>query len=110
MRSNWVRGAAVAAWALAAAPVAGAEADGAAVYKDKCITCHGKAGTPPAPFAKRGVKDLSSAEWQQSQSDEQIRESIAKGTEETLMRAFEKELEPEQIDALVAFVRGLRAD
>ena len=91
-----------------AVPAAGgAEVDAAAVYADKCVACHGETGAPTPPFAKRGVKDLSDPAWQKSRTDEQIRESIAKGAEETLMRAFDRELDGDQIDALVTFVRSL---
>jgi len=96
---------------LAMGQMAGADTEeGAKVYKDKCVACHGKEGAPLPPFAKVGVKDISNPEWQDSNSDEQIRESIAKGKKDTLMRAFSKELEPDQIDALVTFIRTLRTE
>lgn len=96
---------------LAAAGVVSAEdIDARAVYMDKCLACHGETGAPTPPFAKRGVKDLSNPEWQASKTDEQIRKSIAKGSEETLMRAFDKELDGDVIDALVGFVRSLKRE
>jgi mono/diheme cytochrome c family protein len=97
--------------ALAPIQLAAADAEeGARVYKDKCVACHGKEGAPLAPFAKIGVKDISDPEWQDSKGDEEIRKAVAEGTPETLMRAFSKELEPDQIDALVAFIRTLRRE
>jgi mono/diheme cytochrome c family protein len=96
------------AFAALATPGAAARADAQSVYLDKCVACHGKTGAPTPPFAKRGVKDLSDPEWQESRSDEQIRESIAKGAEDTLMRAFDRELDGDMIDALVGYVRTLR--
>lgn len=92
----------------AAGAVSAEDVDARAVYMDKCLACHGETGAPTPPFAKRGVKDLSNPEWQASMTDEQIRESIAKGAEDTLMRAFDKELDGDAIDALVGFVRSLK--
>jgi len=93
--------------ALAPVPPA-AEVDAKAVYLDKCLACHGETGTPTPPFAKRGVKDLSDPAWQSEATDKEIREKIAKGAKDTLMRAFEKELDDATIDALVGYVRTLK--
>jgi mono/diheme cytochrome c family protein len=93
-----------------ASPALAGEPDAKAVYLDKCLACHGETGAPTPPFAKRGVKDLSDPEWQASKTDEEIRHSIAKGAEETLMRAFDKELDGATIDALVGFVRSLKRE
>ena len=68
----------------------------------------GAKGKPSAPFAERGVKDLSDPEWQDANSDDQIKDVIGDGVEDTLMRAFGKELKPAEMDALVAFIRDLR--
>jgi len=89
-------------------PVSAAEPDAKAVYLDKCLACHGETGKPTPPFAKRGVKDLSDPTWQASRKDEEIRHSIAKGAKDTLMRAFDQELDDATIDALVGFVRTLK--
>jgi mono/diheme cytochrome c family protein len=93
-----------------AGPAGAAEPDAKAVYLDKCLACHGETGAPTPPFAKRGVKDLSSPEWQASEKDEEIRDAIAKGAKDTLMRAFEKELDDATIDALVGYVRTLKRE
>jgi mono/diheme cytochrome c family protein len=95
---------------LAPAGPAAAEPDAKAVYLDKCLACHGETGAPTPPFAKRGVKDLSDPEWQASKQDAEIRTAIAKGAEDTLMRAFDKELDDATIDALVGFVRSLKRE
>lgn len=76
------------------------------IFMSKCAPCHGKAGTPPEPYAKLGVRKLSDPEWQKSKSDSELQEVIAKGSKGTAMRAF-KELKPAEIDALVKFVRTL---
>jgi mono/diheme cytochrome c family protein len=93
---------------LLAAPTAfSAEVDGAALYKAKCSLCHGKDGQPTPSFAKKGVQNHQDAEWQKATTDEAIRSAIAEGSKGTLMRAYERELTPEQIDALVAHIRSL---
>jgi mono/diheme cytochrome c family protein len=98
----------MALWLLASP--AAADVDAAKVFEDKCMACHGKTGTPPKAFAKLGVRDLSDSEWHASRTDEQIRDSIAKGAEDTLMRAFDKELHSDEIAALVRFVRSLKTE
>ena len=60
------------------------------------------------PYFPRPLKDLSDLEWQDANSDDQIKDVIGDGVEDTLMRAFGKELKPAEMDALVAFVRSLR--
>lgn len=94
--------------ATASSSLAHAEIDAGKVYIAKCKLCHGATGKPISPFAKKGVKDLSDPEWQDSNSDDQVRNVIVKGVEDTLMRAFGTELKPAEVDALVAFIRDLR--
>ena len=60
------------------------------------------------PYFPRPLKDLSDPEWQDANSDDQIKDVIDEGVEDTLMRAFGKELTPAQMDSLIAFIRGLR--
>ena len=100
----------VAALLFVAGPagVVRAESDATRLYTAKCKLCHGVAGRPSAPFAERGVKDLADPEWQDANSDDQIKDVIADGVEDTLMRAFGEELKTAQMDSLVAFIRGLR--
>ena len=81
--------------------------DGAKLYRLNCQLCHGRDGKAAPGFAKKGVPDLDDPEWQKSQSDEEIRKIISEGSEGTLMKAFKKDLSPEQIDALVKHVRTL---
>ena len=94
----------------ASADVARAENKATGLYTSKCKICHGPAGTPSAPFAMKGVEDLSDPEWQDANSDDQIKDVIENGVEDTLMRGFGKELKPAQTDSLVAFIRGLRRE
>ena len=93
---------------LVAGAAAAPAADGAKVYSAKCKLCHGPTGKPNSLFAKQGVKDLSDPEWQDANSDDQIRKVIVEGVDDTLMRAFRDELKPAEVDAIVTYLRTLR--
>ena len=99
--------AAAAALALSL-PLAAQGVDGAALFGQKCAVCHGKTGTPLPVFANQGVRNFRDAQWQASKTDADLQQSITKGREGTLMRAFEKELSKAQIEALVKHIRTLK--
>ena len=87
---------------LAGQPPAG---DGEATYKSKCAMCHGPDGGGDTTMGKKmKIKDLRSAEVQK-QTDAQLAEIIAKG--KSPMMGYEKQLDKEKIDQLVAFIREL---
>lgn len=95
--------------ALAASLPAAAQAvDAAALFGQKCAVCHGKTGTPLPVFANQGVRNFRDAKWQAATTDAQIQQTIKKGREGTLMRAFEKELSQAQVEALVKHIRTLK--
>ncbi|MBK9312634.1 MAG: cytochrome c [Acidobacteria bacterium] len=79
------------------------DGNAAVLFKDKCASCHGEDGmgnTPPGKQLK--VRNLRSAEVQK-QSDAQLAAVIAKGKDK--MPPFEKSLNKEQINQLVAHIR-----
>ena len=76
------------------------------LFLQKCALCHGKEGQPNAIFAKQGVRAFVGAEWQKDRTDEQIKTSILKGRPGTAMVSFEKELKPEEVEALVKLIRA----
>ena len=84
-----------------------ARADDAAatLFKTKCAACHGPdgAGKTPAGVAMK-VRDLRSDEVQK-QSDSDLVLVVTKGKNK--MPAFGSKLQKEEIDQLVAYVRGL---
>ena len=93
---------------------AGAETDPKTVktWKAKCASCHGvdgKAGTETGQ--KLGIPDMTSAAWQKKVTDAQMKTSILDGgtrpgkTEG--MDPYKDKLQPDQVDALVAYVRTL---
>jgi mono/diheme cytochrome c family protein len=86
---------------------AGSAPDGAALYRSKCLACHGAdgAGRP----ALQGT-NLMTAEVQKA-SDADLTEAIARGGKKKLAsHAYEtKGLKPADIQALVKYVRMLQS-
>jgi mono/diheme cytochrome c family protein len=90
----------------APARIAVAAADGAALYKTKCASCHGADGKGNTAYGKTNkLRDLGSAEVQ-AQSDQQLYDVTAKGKGK--MPGYEKSLGAEGVKALVAFMRTLK--
>jgi cytochrome c6 len=96
--------------ALSGEPVdpGNASARGAAeLYAKNCASCHGRDGRAKTFKGKlKHARDLAGSEWQGRVSDERIFNSIMNGKGK--MPAFAKKLSEEEIDALVAYVRGLK--
>jgi mono/diheme cytochrome c family protein len=87
--------------------VTGSAQDGAALYRSKCLACHGTdGGGRPAIKGSNlltdAVKDASDAE---------LTEAIARGGEKKLAsHAYEtKGVKPEEIQLLVKYVRTLQS-
>ena len=81
--------------------------DASSVFNSKCASCHGKDGRARSLHGKHEhARDLTSAEWQDSVSDERIYNSISNGKGK--MPAFKKKLSDTQIDELVNYVRRFR--
>ena len=94
---------------LAASAWAG---DVPALWKAKCASCHGvdgKAGTETGQ--KLGIPDMTSAAWQKKVTDAQMKTSILDGVtrpgKTEGMDPYKDKLQPDQVDALVAYVRTL---
>jgi cytochrome c6 len=83
-----------------------AQTGGEALYKTKCVACHGADGKGETAVGKANkVRDLGSADVQK-QSDDELSGIIGNGKGK--MPAYSKSLKPEQIKDLVAFVRSLK--
>jgi mono/diheme cytochrome c family protein len=81
-------------------------AAGAALYKTKCAACHGADGTGATAVGKAdSIRDLGSADVQ-AQSDAALTTIIASGKGK--MPAYGKNLKPEQIQSMVAYIRSLK--
>jgi mono/diheme cytochrome c family protein len=78
-------------------------ADGAATFKAKCAGCHGADGLKAMPAM--GVKPLNSPDIQ-AKSEAQLTTSVTAGAGK--MPGFGGKLSPEEITAVVAFVKGLK--
>jgi mono/diheme cytochrome c family protein len=78
---------------------------GAALYKTKCAACHGADGKGATAVGKSdSIRDLGSPEVQ-TQSDAALNTIITSGKGK--MPPYGKSLKPEQITALVVYVRSL---
>ncbi|HTX73634.1 MAG TPA: c-type cytochrome [Rectinemataceae bacterium] len=87
-------------------PPAAAE-DAAKIFARSCAPCHGKDGQPNAVFAKQGVRNFTDAAWQKATPDAQIEKTIREGKQGTMMASFEKQLSPQEIKSLAAYIRKL---
>lgn len=80
-------------------------------YRRYCVSCHGsdgKAKTSKGRFSH--ARDLTDAQWHDDVSDERIFNSIMNGRNvRGNMPAFSNKLKDNEVDALVSFVRGLKA-
>lgn len=82
----------------------------AALWRQSCASCHGPEGrgdgraTPPGIT----VQDLTTGEFQDSRSDEEMAQVIREG--QGAMPGFGSQINERGVDALVAHIRTLRAD
>jgi len=84
-----------------------AKRDAAALFKDKCASCHGKDGRAKTFKAKfNGARNLTDPAWQGEVTDERIFNSITNGRGK--MPAFGKKFTDAEIESLVTFVRSLK--
>lgn len=86
-------------------PLSAFAADGAAIYKAKCASCHGPDGSGQTPVGKTmKVRDLRSPEVQK-QTDKELYDWTAEGKGK--MPAYKNKLSEAEINALVAHMRDL---
>jgi cytochrome c6 len=95
----------LAVMALAASSPAKAAEDGAALFKTNCVVCHGADGTGTPTGKSLKAPDLHS-DAVQKLTDAQITTQIADGKNN--MPPFKGVLKPEQIKALVVYVRTFK--
>jgi mono/diheme cytochrome c family protein len=97
---------------LLAVPISVRAADAKANWDNNCAQCHGKSGTADTKMGKAlNAKDLTDPKVQAAFSDAKATQSITDGVKEggkTTMKAFGGKLTPEEIKALVAYVRTLK--
>ena len=97
---------------LPAAALAEDDVKTARTWKAKCASCHGADGKGQTEQAKKmgGIRDMSTAEWQKDWTDEKVKKAIVDGVKEGKkeMEAYKDKLKPDQVDALVKFVRTFK--
>ena len=81
------------------------------LYRRHCVTCHGNDGRAKTSKGKYShARDLTDGQWQNDVSDARIFNSIMNGRDvRGNMPAFSDKLNEHQVNALVGFVRGLKA-
>jgi cytochrome c6 len=85
---------------LAGLAFAGAAHADAALYQQKCASCHGKDGKPTTVGQKMGAHDLTATKL----SEKEIEGVIANGKGK--MTAYKEKLTPDQIGSLAKYVKG----
>jgi len=80
-------------------------------WKAKCASCHGAEGKGDTEQgAKMKLPDMTKPDWQKNNSDEKMRQAILNGVKKEGtegMDGYKDVLSPEQVDALIAYVRSL---
>ena len=105
----------LAAWLAAASMLIGASAlaqmDPKKVeraWKSKCASCHGAAGKGDTDKGQQlKIVDMTTPAFQAKKNDE-LKKAILDGVEKEKNHAFKSELTPEQVDALVAYIRTFK--
>ncbi|RKG90723.1 cytochrome c [Corallococcus sp. CA053C] len=95
---------------LLCAPAARAD-DAADLWSKSCKSCHGPDGRAQTRMGqKEAIVDMSQAAWQKAETDADLRDVIANGSSHNpKMKAYKDRLTPEQMDALVRYIRTLKA-
>jgi mono/diheme cytochrome c family protein len=100
---------------VAQAALADPDPKTARLWKAKCASCHGEDGKALTDQGKKlAVADLTTKEWQQRFTDAQLKEAtevglhrVSKAGVKQDMGGYKDKLRPEQIDALVGYMRAL---
>jgi len=83
-------------------------------WKAKCASCHGEDGKGGTEQGKKmGVRDMSSAEFAKDSTDAKMTDAIANGIKAKdgktqQMEPYKDKLKPEEISALVAYVKTFK--
>ncbi|RKH59453.1 c-type cytochrome [Corallococcus aberystwythensis] len=95
---------------LLCAPALTHAEDTPALWEKSCKNCHGPDGRAQTRMGqKESIPDMSRATWQKAESDADIRAVIANGSSHNpKMKAYKDRLTPEQMDALVRYIRTFK--
>jgi len=83
-----------------------AQPDGAAIFNQRCVMCHGADGKG---FAAIKSPDFTDPKWQASTKNKEMVEAIKNGRKGTAMPAFADKLKDDEIQALVTYIRSLNS-
>ncbi len=80
-------------------------ADGAAIYAERCASCHGADGRAQTPKGKRkGATDFTSSKWKPN--DARLMKVIANG--KAGMPAFKDKLNEDEIKAVTMYIKTFK--
>jgi mono/diheme cytochrome c family protein len=116
---NWISASALAGLLLATALPRAAYGDvdkkTLRTWKAKCSSCHGEDGKAATEQGKKmGVRDMTSAEFAKDMTDAKMKDAITNGIKQTKngktqeMEPYKDKLKPEEVDALVAYVKAFK--
>lgn len=87
----------------------------ARLWKSKCASCHGKDGKGDTKQGRKmGISDMTVPAWQKEITDEKMKKAMNDGIKREKdgktqkMKSLKGKLTPEEMDALIAFVRTLK--
>jgi cytochrome c oxidase cbb3-type subunit III len=81
-------------------------ADGADIFREKCSMCHGIDGKG---YAAIKTPDFTDPKWQAAHPDKELKDAIENGVKGTAMVSFKGKLSPQQMAAVVKYIRSLGA-
>ena len=88
------------------APLAGQQS-AQDTWDKRCTFCHGADGRSQTKKGKKfKAPNFTKAKWQSHTTDDEIVEAVTDGVPKTKMPAFKDKLSPEEIKAMVPFVRA----
>ena len=77
-------------------------------WKSKCASCHGQTGKGDTDKGKQlKIVDMTTPAFQ-AKKDDELKKAILEGVEKEKNHAFKDDLTPEQVDALVAYIRTFK--
>jgi len=77
------------------------------IFKQRCAKCHGNDGKAQTKKGRElKAKDFTKPKFQQHTTDKEIVDAITDGLRKKKMPAFKDKLSPEEIQALLPFVRA----
>ena len=82
-------------------------ADGAAVFKASCVTCHGDnldGNGPAGQYMNPKPRNLKTDKFKAGDDRESVRKTVANGLKDTSMVGFSAQLKPDELTAVVDFI------